>query len=1159
MKTKHVFRTVLVLVALVAAVLFRPTIARAAGADTFTFTDEEITTTAADGTYTISGTTLSITANGTYTLTGSCAEGSVSVAKNLEVTLILDDFSLTSTTTAPIAVKKTANVTIHLEGDSMLADNEADSTNEDFEGACIKVKSGSTVTFCGPGNLTCVANGKNAIKGGAETALVFNQTGTITVTGNTSGYAFTAGSINNGIAADGSVTINSGIFMIYAANDGIKSDPDVETDTEGNVTVDTASEGKVTINGGEITILCDGDAIHADTALIVNGGTILIQTMKGYKTTGTKYISGKTSSTKYEFVADDMSAKGLKAGGERAEDQGITPEINITGGYIGINSADDSVHSDGDVTITGGTLELLSGDDGVHAETTLTSGVRGNKLSVRDPEITVYVSYEGLEGTDVIIYSGRYSIKAKDDGINAAGGSSQGTDPWGPGGGEWPWGGGGGFPRNLTAGPGGGNYSITVYNGTIYVECDGDGLDSNGSLNLYGGVIGVFSMYKTNGDMNDNSALDADGSRIIQGAYVFTAGAQGVDGTARASWFGSNQKYKTMSGSFAKGTVLNVTLGGTLLSSITLPKAAGYVMYSAPNLSSTPSISRGSYTPCKGGSYTHTFDEGVVTTEPTETSTGVKTFTCTACGETETQTIPAQVHIDECDHIAETSGYTATFVGEGFSINVYYTQDYTTPSETGVRTAIARDSATGEIDDSGNGQINFAIVLKDGYSITGVDVEGQFKNKKDISDELDNGWRITKVASDLTITISTSLCEHKSVTADDLEWNILSSKPTVTFHCNDCDGDFVVTPTVTSELSEEDGTITVYGTVTIGEQTFTNTITVDPFVATFEGDEGVESFTVYFTKDYTEPSLTNATATIARDGDTGDIVVNGDGQINFAVVLKDGYAISEVTATKGAYKNIKDIGSDLANGYRITKVTGDLTITVTTVPCTDISDATVTAAKQLYTGEAIEPEVTVTLSDGTVLGAADYDVAYSDNTNAGTATITVTGKGLYTGTATGSFEIYKSGWAPYEGTYCYIEEDGSLRCNGWAEWKGTYYYFGEDGKLMKEGLAPYEPTGKLYHIKNYVVVKGWAVIDGAYYYFGDDYAAYTNQWIKYGGAYYYFGEDSKLVVNGWGYYEDKTYYLGADGTPVVNTTIEIDGVEYTFGADGALVSPSTGD
>ena len=77
----------------------------------------------------------------------------------------------------------------------------------------------------------------------------------------------------------------------------------------------------------------------------------------------------------------------------------------------------------------------------------------------------------------------------------------------------------------------------------------------------------------------------------------------------------------------------------------------------------------------------------------------------------------------------------------------------------------------------------------------------------------------------------------------------------------------------------------------------------------------------------------------------------------------------------------------------------------------DLSAAVVTAATQTYSGSAKTPTPTVTLNGSTV-PSSGYDVSYSNNTNAGTATITVTGKGDYTGTAYGTFTINKaSGYA----------------------------------------------------------------------------------------------------------------------------------------------------
>ena len=113
------------------------------------------------------------------------------------------------------------------------------------------------------------------------------------------------------------------------------------------------------------------------------------------------------------------------------------------------------------------------------------------------------------------------------------------------------------------------------------------------------------------------------------------------------------------------------------------------------------------------------------------------------------------------------------------------------------------------------------------------------------------------------------------------------------------------------------------------------------------------------------------------------------------------------------------VQSELNNHYeaRSAQITvrttdgSDIERTVTIVQAAkvriDISTAIVTAPTQTYSGSAISPTPTVTLNGETV-PSSGYDIAYSDNTNAGTATITVTGKGDYTGTAIGTFTIAKA-------------------------------------------------------------------------------------------------------------------------------------------------------
>ncbi len=84
---------------------------------------------------------------------------------------------------------------------------------------------------------------------------------------------------------------------------------------------------------------------------------------------------------------------------------------------------------------------------------------------------------------------------------------------------------------------------------------------------------------------------------------------------------------------------------------------------------------------------------------------------------------------------------------------------------------------------------------------------------------------------------------------------------------------------------------------------------------------------------------------------------------------------------------------------------------------TDISDATVTiTGSYTYTGEAIEPaadSISVTLN-GTAIPAGSYSATFSNNTDAGTATVTITpnANSGYTGTATGSFTVEEKTLTP---------------------------------------------------------------------------------------------------------------------------------------------------
>lgn len=70
-----------------------------------------------------------------------------------------------------------------------------------------------------------------------------------------------------------------------------------------------------------------------------------------------------------------------------------------------------------------------------------------------------------------------------------------------------------------------------------------------------------------------------------------------------------------------------------------------------------------------------------------------------------------------------------------------------------------------------------------------------------------------------------------------------------------------------------------------------------------------------------------------------------------------------------------------------------------------IKKAKITVKDQAYTGKALTPAVTVKLNGAKLKKGTDYTVEYSGNKKVGTATVKVTGKGKYTGSAKATFKI----------------------------------------------------------------------------------------------------------------------------------------------------------
>ena len=128
------------------------------------------------------------------------------------------------------------------------------------------------------------------------------------------------------------------------------------------------------------------------------------------------------------------------------------------------------------------------------------------------------------------------------------------------------------------------------------------------------------------------------------------------------------------------------------------------------------------------------------------------------------------------------------------------------------------------------------------------------------------------------------------------------------------------------------------------------------------------------------------------------------------VTLKDG----SITLKKGtdyevSYTDNTNIGTATVTITGKGNYTGTVNKTFT-ISAASIANATVSGiSNKTYTGSALTQNPTVIVGDRTLTKNTDYTVSYANNTNVGTATVTITGKGNYTSKKTATFKINKAG------------------------------------------------------------------------------------------------------------------------------------------------------
>lgn len=223
--------------------------------------------------------------------------------------------------------------------------------------------------------------------------------------------------------------------------------------------------------------------------------------------------------------------------------------VRIADGTFTLTCDEDGIHAgnddqqDGYIYIEGGDIDISVGDDAMHAE---------GFLIITGGDIDISKSYEGIEGYKILVTGGDIDVVANDDGFNAArpdsNGQSDGTQsteddqrqtdsfqrrtkdtetnrpelpekgdrlgdsgtPGGPGMGA-------GMDADYDA-------YILITGGTININADGDGIDSNGYLGIAGGNV-----YVLGPSNNGNGALDYGIYATITGGEMVAVGGSGME------------------------------------------------------------------------------------------------------------------------------------------------------------------------------------------------------------------------------------------------------------------------------------------------------------------------------------------------------------------------------------------------------------------------------------------------------------------------------------------------------------------------------------------------------------------------------------------------------------------------------------------------------
>ena len=427
------------------------------------------------------------------------------------------------------------------------------------------------------------------------------------------------------------------------------------------------------------------------------------------------------------------------------------------------------------------------------------------------------------------------------------------------------------------------------------------------------------------------------------------------------------------------------------------------------------------------GCTSHTYGSAVITKQPTCTSEGTKTKTCTQCGATVTETIAKLSHGYTTTVVAPTcttNGYTLhkCFVcgtsykdsttkatGHSYGNSVVTKQPTCTSEGTKTKTCTKCNATVTEtIAKTSHKYANTVVAptcTTDGYTLHKCSVCGT--SYKDNTTKA-TGHRygnsvVTKQPTctaegtaiktctkcNATVTEKLPAKGHTAVTDKGYPATCTTAGKTDGSHCSVCNTVIKVQTVINATGHKSSGWITDKAASIGVKGSKHKECTVCKKVLETAEIPALSRISI------SKASVTLSTSTYAYDGKAKTPSVT---------VKVGGKTLKKDTDYTVSYSNNTKIGTAKVTITGKGNYTGSISKTYSIK--NNFKKATISGiSNKSYTGKNITQSITVKYNGKTLKNGTDYTVSYSNNKKVGTATVKITGKGSYTGTITKTFKI----------------------------------------------------------------------------------------------------------------------------------------------------------